>query len=208
MIHQISEAGYSFISLTNEEKIRHKCFIHRLLAIQYLPNPHNKAEVDHIDRNQANNNLNNLRWATKGENRNNRETKGSLTSWVDNKNGITYYKANYNIALGILKQKSSKFKEVVEKWLIEIKLKYPRHNLEDNQKELIINEDDFKRDIHLQSEEEKIENKKKAILKYKGNNKEKINQQKRERDKNRTPEQREIYLLNRREKYHAKKQVL
>ena len=42
--------------------------IHRLVALHYIPNPENKREVDHIDRNKSNNNISNLRWATRSEN--------------------------------------------------------------------------------------------------------------------------------------------
>ena len=46
--------------------------IHRLVAEAFLPNPDNKEQVDHIDRNKHNNVVSNLRWATRSENQWNR----------------------------------------------------------------------------------------------------------------------------------------
>jgi hypothetical protein len=73
---QETEDGYLYVNLIgfdkegNKKKIKHR--IHRLLALQYIPNPDNKPEIDHIDRNKHNNSLDNLRWVSKIENRNNR----------------------------------------------------------------------------------------------------------------------------------------
>lgn len=66
------DGGYLRTSLT-KDKIRNKKRIHRLLAIQFILNPDNLPEVDHIDRNKLNNDLSNLRWVTHSINMNNQE---------------------------------------------------------------------------------------------------------------------------------------
>jgi hypothetical protein len=90
---QINESGYEFYKLTNGNLT--KGFIHRLLAIQYIPNPENKPEIDHIDRNKTNNSLDNLRWVTRIENANNKSTNLSeLTEdeLIERENQLREYK--------------------------------------------------------------------------------------------------------------------
>lgn len=43
-------------------------YVHRLVAEAFIPNPHGKREVNHIDSNPCNNNVRNLEWVTHGEN--------------------------------------------------------------------------------------------------------------------------------------------
>ena len=69
--------GYLCVGLTKEGK-RHKCYIARLLGLQYIPNPTNSPTIDHIDRNRTNNCLTNLRWATMTEQANNKTTNIAL----------------------------------------------------------------------------------------------------------------------------------
>lgn len=120
----INEDGYLKINLRNAEFKNYKRFIHRLIAIQYIPNPDNLAEIDHIDRNKLNNSIDNLRWVSRENNRANRETKGCITTFQAN--GKTNYKASYAIEKGKIKQKSSIDRNVVELWLENIKKEYPR----------------------------------------------------------------------------------
>ena len=59
--------GYLQVGLNKNGK-RKSFFIHRLVALAYIPNPDNLTTVDHIDENKEHNYVNNLRWMTREEN--------------------------------------------------------------------------------------------------------------------------------------------
>jgi hypothetical protein len=127
----INDNGYLFYKLS-KDGVEKKCFQHRLIAIQFIENPENKEEVDHINRKPTDNRIENLRWVIREENRANRETKGCITQWTVKSSGITYYKSTYCIEKGVLKQKSSRNRDVVENWLHAIKKEHPRNNIEED----------------------------------------------------------------------------
>ena len=63
--------------------------VHRLVAIHYIPNPHNLPQVDHINRIKTDNDVSNLRWASHSDNMQN------LSKRIDNNTfhtNISYHK--------------------------------------------------------------------------------------------------------------------
>jgi hypothetical protein len=122
-----SNDGYLYVSLRKDGKST-KGYLSRLLAKQWIPNTdETKIQVDHIDRNILNNNLENLRWVTQSENLANKNRKGCVYQDF-RKNGKVYWKGSYAYYIDskkIVKQKTSRDKEVIELWLEELKKQYP-----------------------------------------------------------------------------------
>jgi hypothetical protein len=61
-------SGYVIVRLKSDLTGWRTVSVHRLVAKAFVPNPGNKKEVDHRDRNRANNRADNLQWVTGKEN--------------------------------------------------------------------------------------------------------------------------------------------
>jgi hypothetical protein len=71
----LNTCGYYVIRVNKKTE-----YIHRLLALQFLPNPNNLPMIDHIDLNSQNNNLDNLRWCSFATNQQNKNRHKNNTT--------------------------------------------------------------------------------------------------------------------------------
>ena len=78
MKQYVDKCRYLRIILCGEK--RKTILVHRLVAMSFLEDFSTDLQVDHIDRNRQNNNLSNLRMATKTQNAFNKEKKKNTTS--------------------------------------------------------------------------------------------------------------------------------
>lgn len=76
------------------DKVRQYWLKSRLLATQFIDNPNNYPQVDHIDGNPQNNQLDNLRWSNQTQNLANK------TSWVNGKQDGLNLKGIYQTKTG------------------------------------------------------------------------------------------------------------
>jgi len=96
----VNPEGYLKFHLTSSPYVSKLHSLHRLVALQFIPNPENKDTVDHIDGNKSNNSVINLQWMTTKEN--------TVKGWVTN------YKGRIGINAGM-----SKLNDI---WVRDIKI--------------------------------------------------------------------------------------
>lgn len=72
-------------------------YVHRLIAENFIPNPHNLPMVNHKDGNKWNNNISNLEWVTASENVQHAHTQGlaNITSYNRYRVGRTARRFDY-----------------------------------------------------------------------------------------------------------------
>lgn len=73
-LKQHDRKGYKYVYIKKK-----KYSVHRLVALEFISNPNNLPEVDHIDGDPYNNNVENLRWVTRQENEMNPITRKRIS---------------------------------------------------------------------------------------------------------------------------------
>ena len=66
--YDINSAGYRRVTLSQDGEVT-RLFVHRLVALHYLPNPGDLPWINHKDSDKLNNNSANLEWCTPSHNR-------------------------------------------------------------------------------------------------------------------------------------------
>ncbi len=85
ILKQGIKGGYSTLSLIDNDNNRKSWKTHRLVALAFIPNPENKSDVNHKDKNKINNCVNNLEWMTRKENNIHRCKDVTITNPARNK---------------------------------------------------------------------------------------------------------------------------
>jgi len=105
--------GYMRINLVITDKPKF-FLIHRLIGLNFLPNPENKPQIDHINRVRDDNRIENLKWATISENLNNKTRYGYTKYFIKQRNRwrVRYYLLNKKT-----KSKSFKTESEADKYI-------------------------------------------------------------------------------------------
>lgn len=77
-----NNTGYILVQLF-KDGVAKNVFVHQLMADAFIPNPHNKPCIDHINTDKTDNRIKNLRWCTYKENKQNVITREKEKLWYN-----------------------------------------------------------------------------------------------------------------------------
>jgi len=115
MLKLTIKGGYMFVGLSSTNK-KKSIAVHRLVALAFIENPENKPQVNHKDKNRANNNVSNLEWSTALENNLHRSkdaiqtTNQNIKIWrvdKDTNEKLEFYNSIYLAAIWCFENKYS-----------------------------------------------------------------------------------------------------
>lgn len=75
--------GYLAVKLRKCNGKRKQFYVHRLVAMMFIPNTINLPDINHIDGDKSNNHVSNLEWITKSENSKHAFNNGFLKGFVE-----------------------------------------------------------------------------------------------------------------------------
>lgn len=65
VLHQTQNARSGYMSvMLSKDGVKTRCYVHRLVAMAFLPNPNNLPQVNHKDQVRQNNRVSNLEWCS------------------------------------------------------------------------------------------------------------------------------------------------
>jgi hypothetical protein len=114
--HSVCKKGYAHITLSNKGS-KTTYLVHRLVAEQYLSNPYNLLQVNHIDGNKLNNKTSNLEWVNASTNIVHSFSTG-LSDYSGSKNGRSKLTESDVIQIKQLLSQGIKNKEIADKFSI------------------------------------------------------------------------------------------
>ncbi len=97
----LNDKGYLKVAIINNDGIKRKFRVHRLVGLMFIPNPENKPQINHKNGIKTDNHVDNLEWATGEENiehalrsdfiksKKRKLTKEDVFSILENKNNLT-----------------------------------------------------------------------------------------------------------------------
>lgn len=99
--------GYTCVTISNKSGHTTRN-VHRFIAETLIPNPENKAEVNHIDGVRDNNRVNNLEWVTRQENVNHAMRTGLYKPTPKNRPTMSHPVSQYDMDGNFIKNYLSK----------------------------------------------------------------------------------------------------
>lgn len=79
----IGANNYLVVTLKDHENATKIKYIHRLVALTYIPNPKNKPQVNHKNSIKSDNKVENLEWVTNSENIIHSYREGAHRKWIE-----------------------------------------------------------------------------------------------------------------------------